>query len=181
MNRKITLTSVVSFVLVFCFQVSSSFAQDMKIGYVESGIILERMPEMRAVEQRLQNFADRKIEELSQLERELRQEIEAYQQRAGVISDQARQREEERLGRLDFEYRQSQNEAQREWEARRSELLAPLFEQIQFSINEVARQKGIDYVFSTSTRIGDPILLYINQDIRSEYNITDAVMRNLGI
>jgi len=50
----------------------------MKIGYVESGIILERMPEMRAVQQRLQNFADRKIVELSQLERELQQEIESY-------------------------------------------------------------------------------------------------------
>src|SRR5690625_2269325 len=65
-------------------------AQDMKIGFVEPRAVLERMPEMRAVQQRLQNFAERKQNELIQKERELQTELEAYQQKVGVISEQAK-------------------------------------------------------------------------------------------
>jgi len=53
-------------------------AQDMKIGFVDPRAVLERMPEMRAVQQRLQNFAERKQTELAQKERELQTEIELY-------------------------------------------------------------------------------------------------------
>jgi outer membrane protein len=180
-RKKATTVGVFTFLVLCLFQANSAFAHDLKIGYIESAVILDRMPEMRAVEQRLQNFANRKIEELSQLERELQQEIESYQQRVSVISDQARQREEERLGQLNFELRQKQQEAQRELEERRIELITPLLDQIQTSMRAVAQQKGIDYVLSTTTRMGDAIILYVNEDLRAEYDITDAVMRHLGI
>jgi len=45
----------------------------------------------------------------------------------------------------------------------------------------VAQEKGIDYVLNTMTSTNDVIILYVKEEIRSEYDITDAVMRNLGI
>ena len=130
-------------------------AQDMKIGFVEPRAVLERMPEMRAVQQRLQNFAERKQNELIQKERELQTELEAYQQKVGVISEQARQNEEERLTQLDQEFRQMQMEAQQEVEQQQAQLMGPLLQQIQESINNVASQKGLDYVLNTTTSSGD--------------------------
>src|SRR5690625_393701 len=126
-------------------------AQDMKICFVEPRAVLERMPEMRAVQQRLQNFAERKQNELIQKERELQTELEAYQQKVGVISEQARQNEEERLTQLDQEFRQMQMEAQQEVEQQQAQLMGPLLQQIQDSINNVASQKGLDYVLNTTT------------------------------
>jgi len=183
MVKKSTILSVITLLLMMSLPANSVEAQsqDMKIGFVEPRAILERMPEMRAVQQRIQNFAERKSEELAQMERELQQQIESYQQTIGVISDQARQQEEERLGELDLELRQSQTQAQQELAERRAELMEPLLDQIQTAINEVAQERGIDYVLNLTTSTGDVIILYVRDELREEYDITDAVMRNLGI
>src|SRR5690625_5383202 len=71
-------------------------AQDMKIGFVEPRAVIERMPEMRAVKQRLENFAERKQNELIQKESELQTELDVYHKKEGVICEQARQHEKER-------------------------------------------------------------------------------------
>lgn len=156
-------------------------AQDMKIGFVEPRAVLERMPEMRAVQQRLQNFAERKQNELIQKERELQTELEAYQQKVGVISEQARQNEEERLTQLDQEFRQMQMEAQQEVEQQQAQLMGPLLQQIQESINNVADQKGLDYVLNTTTSAGDVIILYVSPQVEAEFDITQDVMADLDI
>ncbi len=156
-------------------------AQDMKIGFVEPRAVLERMPEMRAVQQRLQNFAERKQNQLVQKERELQTEVELYQQKVGVISEQARQSEEERLNALDTEFRQMQQQAQQEMAQQRAQLMSPLLEQIQEAIDAVAERKGLDYVLNTTTSAGDVIILYVSPQVREEYDITDAVMAQLDI
>jgi len=156
-------------------------AQDMKIGFVEPRAVLERMPEMRAVQQRLQNFAERKQNELVQKERELQTEVELYQQKVGVISEQARQSEEERLNAMDTEFRQMQQEAQQEMAQQRDEMMSPLLEQIQDAIDAVAARKGLDYVLNTTTSAGDVIILYVSPEVREEYDITDEVMVELDI
>jgi outer membrane protein len=156
-------------------------AQDMKIGFVEPRAILERMPEMRAVQQRLQNFQERKLNELIEKERELQTEVELYQQKVGVISEQARQSEEERLARLDQEFRQMQGQAQQELQQQRANLMAPLLDQIQQSINNVAARKGLDYVLNTTTSTGDVIILYVSPQVQAEYDITSDVMADLDI
>ncbi len=156
-------------------------AQDMKIGFVDPRAVLERMPEMRAVQQRLQNFAERKQTELSEKERELQTEIELYQQKVGVISDDARQNEEERLSEMDAEFRQLQSEAEQEFQQQRAQLMSPLLDQIQEAINNVASTKELDYVLNTTTSGGDVIILYVSEEVQSEYDITDAVMSDLGI
>lgn len=179
--KKAILVTLLPFMLLFTFEARTAEAQDMKIGYVEPRLILERMPEMRAVQQRIQNFVERKREELADQEMAFQREVEEYQQKIGVISDAARQQEEERLGQMQFDLQQSQNQIRQEIEQRQAELMAPLLDQIQSSISVVAREKGIDYVLNTTTRAGDVIILYVREDLQNEYDITDAVMRNLGI
>lgn len=180
MNRAIQ-TGFFALLLFFSFQPISVQAQDMKIGYVEPRAILERMPEMRAVEQRMQNFIERKRNELTTQEQSFQQELQLYQQKVGVISDTARQQEEERLGQLQLELQQSQNQVRQDIQQRQAELMAPLLEQVQGAINEVASDMGIDYVLNTTTSTGDVVILYVREELREQYDITDAVMRNLGI
>jgi len=181
MKRAIFITFTVLISATALFATPAIQAQDMKIGFVDPRVILDRMPEMRAVQQRLQNFAERKQRELADAEQNLQTEIQLYQQKIGVISQEAQQKEEERLGELDLELREMQSQAQQELQQRRAELMAPLLEQIQDAINEVATQKNIDYVLNTTTSTGDVIILYVKEELRDQYDITDAVMVNLGI
>lgn len=180
MKKLITISIAIIGLSAF-WAVTPVQAQDMKIGFVEPRAILERMPEMRAVQQRLQNFAERKQNELVQKERELQTEIELYQQKVGVISEQARQTEEERLTELDQEFRQLQTQAQQELQEQRAELMAPLLQQIQESINSVAARRGLDYVLNTTTSTGDVIILYVSPQVQAEYDITSEVMEELDI
>ncbi len=181
MIRKATISGILAILISIPLFSSTAEAQDMKIGFVEPRAILERMPEMRAVEQRLQNFIQRLSEEISQKEQDLQRAYEEYQQRIGVISDAAREAEEERLGEMEFELRQMQSEAQQEFQERQAELMAPLLDQIQETIDAVARDRGIDYVLNTTTQAGDVIILYVREELRDEYDITDEVMRRMEI
>ena len=185
--KKLNILSIVTLIILTALmaaptaQAQVAAEGDMEIGFVDPRAVLQRMPEMSAVRQRIQNLAERKQTELAERQQELQSEIELYQQKVGVISEQARQDEEQRLTQLDQEFRQLQSQAQQEIEQRRAELMAPLLQQIQEAIDTVASERGLDYVLNTTTSTGDVIILYVAPDVESEYDITDAVMQNLGI
>ena len=81
---------------------TSTQAQELKIGYVNPQAVLNRMPEMKAVQQRLQNFADRKSLEIEQKELELQNAVNVYEQKKDVISAAAKTAEEEKLQKMNF-------------------------------------------------------------------------------
>lgn len=187
MNRSITRTLIPFFLLTLALIAPSlstpadALAQASKIGFVEPRIILERMPEMRAVQQRLQNFADRKRAELLEKETDLQNQIQAYQDRASLMNEDARGKEEQRLGELSAEFQQLQAQAEQELAQRRAEFMSPLLQQIQDAIDAVAAEKGLDIVLNTTTSTGDVIILYATEEIRTKNDITDAVMAKLEI
>jgi len=74
-----------------------------------------------------------------------------------------------------------QNQAEQEFQQQRAQLMSPLLDQIQEAINNVASTRGLDYVLNTTTSAGDVIILYVSEEVQNEYDITDAVMDDLGI
>ena len=75
--KTVTIYSFITLVaLSMLIAVSPATAQDMRIGFVDPQVILQRMPEMRAVEQRFQNFVQRKQEEIGNKEQEFQTELE---------------------------------------------------------------------------------------------------------
>jgi outer membrane protein len=156
-------------------------AQNLKIGFVSPQAILNRMPEMKAVQQRLTNFADRQSLKLEQQELQLQNAVNVYEQKKDVISSSAKQTEEAKLRKMGEDLNEATRLAQQEVQAKRNELLGPLQQQIGAAINAVAANKGLSYVLNTTTSSGDQIILYASQEYSTQYNITDAVMVELGI
>ncbi len=162
-------------------QQTAQAQNDLSIGYVDPQAILNKMPEMKAVQQRLQNFADRKRQELQDKQANFQQELTAYQQKSAVISEEAKKKEEARLGKLQTELQQFQTQLQQEIQQKQQELVGPLLQQIEEAINKVAEDRGLTYVLNTTTSQGDVIVLYASPQARGQYDITDAVMQELGI
>lgn len=156
-------------------------AQDLKIGFVNPQAVLNRMPEMKAIQQRLTNFADRQSLKIEQQDLALQNAINVYDQKKDVISESAKQAEEQKLQKMSDDLNQATRTAQQAVQAKRNELLGPLQQQISEAIDAVAKQKGLDYVLNTTTSTGDMLILYASESYASEYNITDAVMVQLGI
>lgn len=180
MKRILSLLTILLF--LGCFQeIAQAQSTDLKIGYVDPNRIMRSMPEMAAIERRLQNFAERKRQEFVEKEASFRRELEEYQQKAPVISEEAKRREEERLARLNVELQEFQQNFQLELQQRQFELLAPLYEKIQNAIEAVATEKGLSYVLNTMTNNGDFIILYASEEARNNYDITNAVMQRLDL
>ncbi|MEX2600991.1 MAG: OmpH family outer membrane protein [Balneolaceae bacterium] len=181
MMKKLALFGCIVLLSAFSLPQTALQAQDMTIGFVDPHAVLQRMPEMRAVEQRYQNFADSKYQEYAQKEQELQQAFESFQQRLGVISEEARQREEDRIGELQVELQEFEQQATQEIQQRRNELMAPILNQIQSAIDQVAAERGLDYVLNTRTSDADVIILYVNPEIQEEYDITEEVLSVLDV
>lgn len=154
---------------------------DLQIGYVDPQEIMMSMPDMAAIERRLQNFMEQRREEFAEKENEFRREVEEYQQRMDVISEEARQREEERLADLNMELQEFQQNFQLEYQERQQELIEPLLDQIQGAIDEVASERGYTYVLNTMTNNGDFIILYASEEAQSNHDITQEVKRRLEV
>ncbi|GAA5522960.1 OmpH family outer membrane protein [Aliifodinibius salicampi] len=172
------------FLLVGGFS-NTSFAQvqndDLTIGYVDPQAILSKMPEMKAVQQRLQNFMESKREEFASKQEEYQQKVAEYQDKESVISEDAKQQEEERLGQMGAELQQYQSQLQQEIQQKQQELVGPLLDQIDSAINTVANERGLSYVLNTTTSNGDVILLYVSDEAQQQYDITDEVMDELDM
>ena len=180
--RTLRIAVILFFSIVLNLQAQAqSNNSELKIGYVNPQSILANMPEMRAVQQRLQNFTARKHQELSTLEQESQTQVAEYQQKVGVISADAQQQEEARLGQLQQELLQAQEVAEQELAQRRDELVGPLLEQIGSAIEAVAQKQGLSYVLNTTTSSGDMIILYASEDFRAKFDITQSVMEELGM
>lgn len=183
MFKRIVLLPVL-ITLIAGFGMTDATAQvqeELKIGYVDPQAILSKMPEMKAVQQRLQNFAQRKQQELANKEQTFQQQVTEYQQKSAVISEDAKTKEEERLGQLNAELQQFQQQIQQEYQQKQQELVGPLLQQIESAINTVASDMNLTYVLNTTTSNGDVIVLYASPDAREKYDITDQVMQQLGI
>lgn len=181
MFKRILTISAFCAVFIATLGVSQSSAQEVRIGYVEPQAILAKMPEMKAVQQRLQNFAERKQQELAEKEQELNAEIENFQQRSAVISEEAKQKEEQRLGQLNAQLQQFRGELQQQMQQKQQELVGPLLDQIGTAIDQVANDMNLTYVLNTTTSSGDAIILYASDEAQEKYDITDQVMQQLGI
>jgi outer membrane protein len=160
---------------------SAQVQQDLKIGYVNPQSILSKMPEMKAIQQRLQNFMEEKKQELATKREDYQSQVSEYQQKESVISESAKKKEEERLGKLGSELQQYQSQLQQEVQQKQQELVGPLLDQINNAIGVVANDMGLTYVMNTTTSQGDVIILYASDEAQQKYDITDQVMTELDI
>jgi outer membrane protein len=179
MKNALLLTTLL--LALFIGYTPSVEAQEMKIGFVDPNTVLSRMPEMAAVERRLQNFADRKRREYADLQQSIQTGSESLEARRAVISPDAVAREEQRLTALYTELQQFEQNYSIQLQQQQAELMGPLLNRVQEAINAVATQLGLTYVLNTMTNSGDFIILYASPAMQERYDITARVAERLEL
>jgi outer membrane protein len=180
--KKLTIALVLLFVS-FAFAPANVSAQstELKIGYVNPQEVLSKMPEMYAVDRRLKNFAEKKQKEFQEKQQSFMADMQAYEQKQAVISDDARAKEEQRLQTMQQELQQFEQTYQQELQQKQAELMGPLLEKVQIAIQTVSDNQGLTYVFNAMTSNGDMIILYASDDAQEKYDITQDVMDELDL
>lgn len=167
--KKIFLTSLILFAGLF-----SAFAQG-KIGHVNVEFILAKMPEMKNIDSELKTYQ-------SQLEAQIRDKYQKIQELQKQLQDpslppavKASKQEELQFAAQNVEtYQQN---AEYDMLGKQEQLMSPLLEKIQNKINEVAKDKDLDYVLMSGIQ-GTNFILYAKND---DDNITVAVLKKLGV
>lgn len=156
---------------------SSAIAQN--IGFAQPQRILDSMPEREAVEQELEEFYLNWEQDYNSLYERYSENLYLYQESRNELSEAQIQQEEQRLNEMAEELTFMQQEFGMMFEERRIELLSPLIDTINEHIEEVAEERGLDYVFQSETSNAEP-MFFIMENERSTIDLTDEIIARLA-
>ena len=122
-------------------------AQSLKIGHVDSGAIMEIMPERTKIEQDIQAYAAELQAELQAMYAEYQNKIQDYQANQATLSNLIRQSKEKEIVDLETRISEFQASADMAMQNKQLELLNPLIEKVQNAVNAVGKEKGFTYIF----------------------------------
>jgi outer membrane protein len=163
----------VFFTLVFT---GSGFGQ-LKIGYVDSDAIMDKLPDAQDAHQKIDALVQEWQTELNKMESNWKAKYDDYEKRKLIMSDQTRSELEAELVKLEqdmTQYREKKFGTNGELFQKQDELMKPVQNKVFNAIQDVAKEEDIDFVFDKS---GDIMLLYAKE----QYDLTQTVLERLKL
>ncbi len=167
---------VLAGVVVAFFCVVSLPAQ-VKIGVVDSEVILQQLDEAKRADQILKELERKYRDSLQKIEQQYIAEMQKYEKQKGMMTEQARQQMEQRILALREQYLAFQQEkfgVTGEIAQKQQELLQPIREKILQAIEAVAKAEKVNFVFDKAA----PALLYFENKYNLTYKVLDYLQRS---
>ncbi len=152
-------------------------AQD-KIAYASLDLIVSLMPETKAMAQEIDTLGRKLAKELDTKEQYAEQKAKEAREAAtsGATEADLDKRRTELRG-LQEDLRKGAESADAELAKKRMDLLKPVFEKLETTIETVAKAEGYTYVLNSTDGQGNSIVLY-GADGR---DLTEKILAKLGI
>jgi outer membrane protein len=163
----------ISFLMFFS---SFSFAQ-LKIGYIDSDAIMDKLPDVQDARQKLDALIQEWQGELNKLENQWKTKYDDYEKRKLIMTDQTRAETEAALVQLEnqiAQYREKKFGTNGELFQKQDELMKPVQNKIFSILKEIAEKENYDFVFDRS---GDIMILYAKE----QYDLTQTVIDQLKL
>ncbi|MGE5498070.1 MAG: OmpH family outer membrane protein [Syntrophothermus sp.] len=163
------------FSLFLCFGFTDLAHAQLKIGYVDSDTIMDKLPDAQDAQQKLDGLIKDWQAEQNKLEKDWKDKYDDYEKRKLIMSDQTRAETEAELVKLEEkmnDYRQKKFGTNGELFQKQDELMKPIQNRVFDAIKKVAEEQEFDFVFDRS---GDVLFLYAKE----KYDITNLVLEKL--
>lgn len=171
------IRKILSTACLFLFLLSTTAYGQLKIGYMSTQEVLNEHPQRSEVEQQLDSFIKEKRGELESRIADFQNEVAEYQENQDDMTDQQIQQREQELSEQEGELQQFQQSIQGEIQQQRSQLLNPLYEDMDQAIAEVAESNDLDFVLNEATNSGDNVIYYAADQ---QLDITQQVIQHLN-
>ena len=159
---------------LFCL---SAHAQALKIGYVNAEVVLSRMPDADSVRKQVGKLENTYRTSLEPYEKYLQQKLAEYQQKGAAGAPEAELNAmRDKLMELQKELQTKTQDAEEQLMAKSQELMKPVLDKLENTINTAAKAEGYTYVFNSHIS-GTSIMLYAPK----EHNLTLRIVDKLGI
>jgi outer membrane protein len=169
-----TIMRVLSFALfgmLLLGAASQLEAQNQRIGYIDSQVILAEAPGSQEAQQEFDREMDRYRGELQRLGEELDALVQQYQRQEASLAPEAREARQAEIQRRDQAYQLRMQQIDEEAATKRQELVEPILERMTQAIDAIREEGSYAVIFDTASRsiiAADPAL-----------DLTDEVLRRL--
>jgi outer membrane protein len=149
-----------------------------KIAFVNLEGVMSLMPEYNAMLKSVQTYEKKQAERLQVKQNYLEGKIQEYvdTKQNGATEAQLASLQEA-LQKLDAEIKDAAKEADAKIARKRVELLTPITERLKQSIDEIAKEKGYNYVLNSVDGTQTSILLNVSDD----HDLTKDLLDKMGI
>ena len=131
-------------------------AQSIKWAYVDFNELVMLMPEMDEARATLEENSRTNEEILVAMYEEYQTKMTQYQQKAESWTPAIRESKEKEIMEIQSRFEQTQQSLQQEIQMLQQNLQAPIYEKAQNAVNDLAKAKGVAFVFEKSS------LLYVD-------------------
>ena len=169
MKSSVILAAICLFMVAFAGQVK---AQGIKVGYANVDYILSQLPDSKVVNTQLEEYQKQLGSQLQAKYATLEAKAGEYEAMRGTMTPDARAKAEEELRTLQEGFQQFQADAEQSLQKKRVELLSPVYDKIQASIDKVAAAEGFAFILRSSS------LLFASE---ANENISNKVLADLGV
>lgn len=168
----------------FCLLVAFIFlvglqahAQEQKIGYVNTDIILNEIPEYKGIQQQLRVISEQWRAELQEMQRQIDALKEEFEAKEILYTDEIRKQKQleiEKKQQARQQYVEQKFGPEGEYFQRQQELLEPIQRNIYEAITVVAREGDYDFIFDRAKKSS---LLFSQK----QWNLNEDVLQQLGV
>ncbi|WP_167619704.1 OmpH family outer membrane protein [Maribellus sediminis] len=163
-------------VLLITVSAATVNAQTLKFGHIDLQALVQVMPERTAAEAEYNKFQGELEEILGEMQQDLQTKYGEFEQMGQEVSQIKRDAKVTEIQEIQQRIQNYQVTAQQQMNQKQNELLGPVFEKAENAIAEVAKEKGLIYVFDSGQ--GNRTILYkSNQSL----DILPLVKAKLGI
>ena len=139
--------------LTFLSLTISSFAQNQKLGHLNSIEVLTALPDWKAAEQKLETYATQLRKKLTEEEALLQKEYQEYLKRRDVVGDLSPldiQAEDKKFQDWVTDLGKKRTDAEQSMLKKEKELLNPIREKVNVAIKDFMQEENYAYVFDTA-------------------------------
>ena len=151
-------------------------AQEFKWAYVDFNELVMLMPEMDSARATMEENQKTNEEILVAMYDEYQAKYQQYQQKQATWTPAIRESKEKEIMEIQSRLEQTQQSLQQEMQQLQQNLQAPIYEKAQNTVNELAKAKGIAFVFEKSSMLYmDPAQgINLTPDARKALNIPEG-------
>lgn len=183
MNKKIFF----AICLVLAMLAGNTMAQTpaaqmpVKIGYCNPEYILSLLPEARVIERELETYEKQLQAQLDTKIADFKRKYEEFERIAQdpSVPVSIKEDKERELLQMEQSIKEYEQKAQQDLEMKQMQLLQPVLEKIQKSIDKVAETNGYTYIFNTHSEMsGSAIILYARYKTD---DISNLILKDMGV
>ncbi len=125
-------------------------AQTLKFGHIDSGALIQMMPQTKQADSTLKRFGESLDSQLKGMTAEYQSKLQQYQSKADSLPDAIRNYKEKELSDLGQRIQDFQQSAQESIQKKKEEIYGPILKKAEDGIKEIAKEKSYSYIFDTS-------------------------------